>query len=129
VSEAAAATGFPERVRIALKDESLHLALGRATAQLATRRGAAFASLEEPDLLRDHARRVKLALLRDLADQLVRFEERLRANGVTVHWAPTAQDANRIIVEIARSRGVKLAVKSKSRTPTGSSWRSPARAG
>lgn len=105
---------FPERARAAIRDQGLHVALGRATAQLGTRRQAAFASLEDADRVRDLARRAKLEMLRDLASHLQRFEERLIANGVQVHWAETAEDANRIVVEIARRASVKRIVKGKS---------------
>jgi L-lactate dehydrogenase complex protein LldF len=105
---------FPERARAALKDSGLHVALERATAQLGARRSTALASLPDADLVRDVARRAKMDLLRDLAGSLERFEEKLVANGVQVHWAETAADANRIVVEIARRRGVRRIVKGKS---------------
>ena len=105
---------FPERARVALGNHNLHVALDRATAQLGSRRGAAFASLPDADSVRDIARRAKMATLRDLAGHLQRFEERLEANGVHVHWAETGEDANRIVVEIAARCGVKRAVKAKS---------------
>jgi L-lactate dehydrogenase complex protein LldF len=105
---------FATRVREALADEGLHVALGRATAQLGSRRAAAFGSLEEGELVRDRARRAKLELLRDLAGNLERFEERLTANGARVHWAATGADANRIVLEIAKTAGVRRIVKAKS---------------
>jgi L-lactate dehydrogenase complex protein LldF len=105
---------FTDRVSTALADRNLQVALGRATAQLGARRGPAFASLPNADLVRDVARRSKMETLADLAGNLQRFEERLRANGVNVHWAETGADANRIVLEIARRRGVKRVVKGKS---------------
>ncbi len=109
-----AAAPFPERVRAALGDRQLHVALERATAQLASRRATALSSLDDADLVRDRAREAKMTVLRDLAAHLERFEERLRANGVQVHWAETGDDANRIVVDIARGRGLARAVKGKS---------------
>ncbi|PYQ12394.1 MAG: iron-sulfur cluster-binding protein [Acidobacteria bacterium] len=105
---------FVERVRSALGDERLHVALGRATEALRSRRASAFASLEDSDRVRDLARKAKLEVLADLASQLQRFEERLVANGVEVHWAETGEEANRLVLEIARRHGVKRIVKSKS---------------
>ncbi len=105
---------FPVRVREALGDERLHVALDRATAQLASRRSSALSSLEGADAVRDSVRRAKMEVLRDLAGHLERFEARLLANGCEVHWAEDAEAARRIILGIARDRGLKRAVKSKS---------------
>lgn len=105
---------FPLRVRSALGNERLHVALGRATEALRSRRSAALGSLEGFDDVRDLARKIKMELLADLSSHLQRFEERLVANGAQVHWAETGADANRIVAEIAKSHGVRRIVKSKS---------------
>jgi L-lactate dehydrogenase complex protein LldF len=105
---------FPLRIRRALDDPNLGAALGRMSALLRERRGHAFASLADADAIRDHARKAKFDALRDLPAQLETFEARLQANGVQVHWAETAADANRIVVEIARQHGVRLVAKGKS---------------
>ena len=105
---------FLDRAETALKDEELKTALGRATERLGSRRSASLASLENSDMIRDMARRAKMGLLTDLAGNLETFEKNLIRNGVQVHWAEDGKAANRIMVEIARSRGCKRAVKSKS---------------
>jgi L-lactate dehydrogenase complex protein LldF len=105
---------FPARVRTALGDARLHVALDRATAQLASRRSSALSSLEGSDAVRDSVRRAKMDVLGDLAGHLERFEARLLANGCRVHWAEDGPAARRIVLGIARERGLKRAVKSKS---------------
>lgn len=105
---------FLERVETALRDEELKTALGRATDRLASRRSASLDSLEDSDMIRDMARRAKMGLLKDLAGNLETFEKNLIANGVKVHWAEDGKAANRIVIEIARDRNCKRAVKSKS---------------
>ncbi len=105
---------FLDRVETALRDDSLKTALGRATERLGSRRSTALASLEDSDLVRDMARRAKMGLLRDLAGNLEIFEKNLIKNGVHVHWAEDGAQANRIVADIARQRGCKRAVKSKS---------------
>jgi len=105
---------FSERVRTAAGQYTLQVALGRATGQLGAQRAAAFSSLDHSDLIRDGARAVKMTLLRDLGRHLSRFEERLIANGVHVHWAETADAANQIIVDIATRRHAKRILKAKS---------------
>jgi L-lactate dehydrogenase complex protein LldF len=110
----AAPLSFPVRVRGALADQNLHVALDRATTALGSRRGPAFASLPEAELVRDVVRRAKMESLADLAGNLRRFEEKLTQNGVQVHWAETGKDANRIVLDIAARLGVKRVVKGKS---------------
>jgi L-lactate dehydrogenase complex protein LldF len=105
---------FAERVRAAVGDAHLHEAIDRATGQLQARRGAAFASLEAADLVRDHARAAKLEVLARLDTMLEQFEANARANGIAVHWARDAEEAQRLVVEIARAAGCRRAVKAKS---------------
>lgn len=105
---------FQERVRAAVGDAHLHEAIDRATGQLQARRGAAFASLEAADLVRDHARAAKLDVLAHLDVALATFESNARANGIEVHWARDAEEAQRLVVAIARAAGCRRAVKAKS---------------
>jgi L-lactate dehydrogenase complex protein LldF len=112
--DSAGAGTFAERVRRAVADEHLHEAIGRATGQLRSRRDAAFASLEHADLVRDRARHAKLRALARLDEMLKTFETNCIRNGIQVHWARDGGEACRIVAEIARSRGLRRAVKAKS---------------
>ena len=105
---------FPLRVHRSLADPKLSGALLNVSAQLSTRRALAFHSLPDSDAVRDRARQVRLDTLRDLATHLERFEANLQSNGVTVHWAETAADANRIVRQIASTHRVRLVAKAKS---------------
>lgn len=105
---------FQERVHEAMGNKNLRIALDRATEQLGDRRKNAFHTLDNSDLIRDISRQAKMDLLRDLSGNLQRFERALETNGTQVHWAENGPQANRIIVEIAKERGVKHIVKSKS---------------
>ena len=109
-----APTPFTARVRRAVRDGHLHEAIGRATGQLEARRGAAFASLEQAELVRDRARHARLHALGRLDAMLETFERRLTENGVRVHWARDADEACRIVARLARERGLRRAVKAKS---------------
>lgn len=105
---------FDTRASAALRDEVLHVALGRATAQLGSRRGTAFGSLPDAERTRDMARAAKMDTLRSLSTHLERFESALTANGAHVHWAETGHDANDIVIRIARDAGVRRIAKGKS---------------
>jgi L-lactate dehydrogenase complex protein LldF len=105
---------FAERARDALGDARLRIALDRVTGALGSRRESAFASLDHSEQVRDAARAARLTAVADLADHLERFEARLKSNGAHVHWAETADAANRIVADIATRSGARRAVKSKS---------------
>ena len=105
---------FSERVAGALADSHLRAALDNATRQLGSRRILALASLDNADTVRDQARAARLNALAHLPEFLERFEAKLVANGAHVHWAETPQEANRIIVEVAKQTSTRCAVKSKS---------------
>lgn len=64
--------------------------------------------------LRQVAHEIKRHSLAHLADYLRQFESAASRNGTHVHWAATADDANRIISSIARKNGITRVVKAKS---------------
>ena len=107
-------TAFVERAEGALADAQLQLALSRATGTLGSRRASAFESLENADAVRDAARAARMNAIANLSGLLERFESKLIANGAQVHWAETSEQANHIVVDIARRTRTKRAVKSKS---------------
>ena len=105
---------FPAAAREALADERLRGNLDRATRTIRARRAAAVAELPDFEELREQARRMKDDALGRLDELLARFEAAAVAAGAQVHHAADAAAANRIVVDIARSNGVKELVKMKS---------------
>ncbi len=63
---------------------------------------------------RQTAHDVKAYTLAHLDELLVEFTDKLAAKGVTVLWAKDADEANHIIINIARENNVKTIVKGKS---------------
>ena len=63
---------------------------------------------------RAHAAGIKWEVVNHLDRYLEQFESNLVKNGAQVHWAEDAAEAKAIILEIARSHGVRTVVKSKS---------------
>ena len=109
------ATGdFRLRAEAALRDPRLQLALSRATTRFIGLRKGAFADLPDGEALRDRAAAGKAEATRHLDRYLARFVAAATAAGCTVHAAADAAAARRIILEIARTRGVRRIVKSKS---------------
>jgi L-lactate dehydrogenase complex protein LldF len=80
----------------------------------AEKRAAAVAQLDIFEALRDAAKEIRDRGLENLDAYLIKFEEAASARGTVVHWAETAEDVNRIVIEIAQANGVKKIVKSKS---------------
>jgi L-lactate dehydrogenase complex protein LldF len=107
---------FVEAVDHALGDNQLQSAMARLTSTLlaANRRG--YAALADSDRLRDHAKRIKEHTLAHLDQYLEQLEASVQKAGGHVHWAGTAEEARRIVVDIARASNCSRAVKSKSMT-------------
>jgi L-lactate dehydrogenase complex protein LldF len=105
---------FHQRIRLALGDETLRGALTRACVRYVTNRTHAIGGLPDADALRDYARQVRAHTLARLDHYLAQFAEAVEAAGGQVHWARDAAEARQIILDLAHSHGVKLAVKSKS---------------
>lgn len=70
--------------------------------------------IAEWEELRNLASAIKEHTLTHLSDYLEEFERNAIRNGVVVHWAKDAEEHNRIVYEILRSRNARLLVKSKS---------------
>ncbi len=104
---------YRARVQAALEDRRLKIALTRATSRMSGQRTAAMTAVDG-QRLRDQVRQMKEYTLRHLPDLLERLESHLLANGAQVHWAFDAEEARRIILEIARKANVQSVVKAKS---------------
>jgi len=100
----------------ALTDEVLQAALIRLTGTLMVGNRRGYAALADSDGLRDHAKRVKEHTLAHLDRYLEQLETAVHKLGGHVHWAATAEDARRIVRDIAQRAGCQRAVKSKSMT-------------
>ena len=105
---------FKDNVRAALADRQLQRALSEVAPGLAARRGAARAGLPEFEALRERGRDIKNHTLAHLDLYLEAFEEKATAAGSKVHFAPTAEDARRIIAGICREAGARVVTKGKS---------------
>ena len=107
---------FAGAARQALANAPLQAALTRLTDTLMAGNRRGFAALPDSDRLRDHAKQIKEHTLAHLDRYLEQLEASVKQRGGHVHWAATAADARRIIVNIARTSNCRRAVKSKSMT-------------
>ena len=105
---------FHRRVSAAVVDLRLRHAVEDATNRLDTGRQREMALLQDADALRDRARQIRAHTIATLDRYLARFADAAERQGTHVFWADTAADANRYVTDLARARGIRLAVKSKS---------------
>ncbi|MCB0212020.1 MAG: lactate utilization protein, partial [Anaerolineae bacterium] len=105
---------FYDRVEDALHNRQLQTALTISTSRFTNGRKVALQALPEADALRDHARRIRAHTIAHLDRYLGQFADSVERAGGQVHWAETADEANRIVAKLAQERNVKNVVKSKS---------------
>ena len=105
---------FPGRAFAALRNPDLQAAMGRAKGGFIDKRRLAIEGLPEFDTLREAGKEIKEHTLSHLDYYLERFEERVRASGGTVHWAASAGDACRIVVDLCRNAEARRVTKGKS---------------
>ncbi len=108
------AHAFKDNVEHALVDDNLQQSLALLKVGFSERRRQAVERLPEFEALRDRARDIKNHALAHLDFYLETFEAKVLALGGHVHWAPTAEDARRIILDICREAGARTVAKSKS---------------
>ena len=109
---------FGRIINNTLADPHLQKAVYTATGRLMSHRRAAIAPDLLPDYqeLREQARLVKLHTIENLDWYLEQFERNVTAHGGHVHWCRNAEEVAETVLGIAKPRGVKLVVKSKSMT-------------
>lgn len=107
---------YIEATRVAVRNAQLQAAVAVSARNSDRKRletMSAFGRLHA-EQMRHQAAEAKRRALRNLPDLLERVEMTMQANGFHVLWAEDAQEACRLVLDIARERGVKRVVKSKS---------------
>ena len=105
---------FKANSRAALADAQLQKALGNVRAGFIDKRLKAIDALPEFEALRDRARDIKNHAIENLDLYLEAYEAKVTASGGHVHWAETAEDARRIVLDICRKAGARSVTKGKS---------------
>lgn len=108
------AHNFKTAAKGAISDPNLQQALGNLENGFVAARARAAAGLDEFEALRDEAVELKNHILANLDYYLARFEERVVAQGGTVHFCATAEEARQTILGLCRDNGAKTVTKGKS---------------
>jgi L-lactate dehydrogenase complex protein LldF len=110
----AAPLTFHRRVEDALGNPALRRAVQYTALRVLDSRSAAISGLDQSDAVRDRARAIRAMTLGRLDHYLEAFVDAIEARGGHAFFAPTGEEAVRYVCDLARDRGVKMAVKSKS---------------
>ena len=105
---------FPEAAHKSLANAQLRHNLGNATRTIRGKRAAVVDEVVDWEELREAGRQLKVHTMAHLPEYLVQLEQAVKARGGIVHWARDAAEANRIAIDLIRSRGVDEVVKVKS---------------
>ena len=105
---------FPEAAHKTLANTQMRRNLGHATRTIRAKRGQRVAEMPDWEDLRDAAEAIKFEVESRLPELLEEFERNVTARGGIVHWARDKHEANRIIADIIKSKGVDEVVKIKS---------------
>jgi L-lactate dehydrogenase complex protein LldF len=97
-----------------LADAHLQEAYRSSTLRLYTHRLEAISEVPGWERLRERAQALKHEVMEHLDYYLEQFADNLERRGGKVHWAATAEDACRIVLEIAQQCGAREVVKGKS---------------
>ena len=98
-----------------LENDYLRTALDKFAIAYKESRGKAFAGFDVVQLI-DEIAQMKDDVLLNLDQLYEQFKTKAEAGGVTVHYAKDADEANRIIIDIARAGNCERIAKSKSMT-------------
>src|SRR5262249_30640856 len=109
-------TSFQEAAHAALADSQLRHNLRNATTTIREKRARVVAEVADWEELREAGRAIKADAMARLDELLVQFEEAVQAAGGLVHWARDADEANEIVLRVARDHGADEVVKVKSLT-------------
>jgi L-lactate dehydrogenase complex protein LldF len=107
---------FQEAAKGALDDSQLRRNLGKVTQTIRAKRLTAVEELPDWEALREAGRALKARVLRHLDTYLLELEASVTRAGGRVHWASTAEDANRIVTALVKKHGANEVIKVKSMT-------------
>jgi L-lactate dehydrogenase complex protein LldF len=109
-----AAKDFKARSKAVLDNEGQRKNFRGAMDFLQAKRRSQFSDDDELQGLRNLGQAIRQYSLANLPRLLTQLEANLTANGVTVHWAENADDANAIALDIARRVNARHIIKGKS---------------
>ena len=110
--------GFDKKIHQTLADANLQLAIYTATGRLKDKRSESFAAAAMPDYqeLRTQANALKKHAIENLDHYLEEFERNVESHGGKVVYCKDGTEVSDFVLGLAKERGARLIVKSKSMT-------------
>ena len=105
---------FKQTASVKLNDQVLQNAMKKSRGKFVDGRAKSMLDLDNLEDIRTAAAAIRDHTLANLDAYLLEFENNAVRRGALVHWAETADEANRIVVDIARQNNVRKVAKSKS---------------
>jgi len=105
---------FHAQAKQALEDSQLRANFRGAMDYLRDKRQTAFSDPDEERRIREIAQAIRQRCLSKLPQLLEQLEANCQQNGIQVHWAETAEQANQAIAEIAQRHQASMIIKGKS---------------
>ncbi|MGD9290060.1 MAG: LutB/LldF family L-lactate oxidation iron-sulfur protein [Desulfobacterales bacterium] len=105
---------FEKNVSRALNDTQLIKNIKAAMGTLVSKRKTIFVDETETEQLRTLGNALKRKALSKLPQLLEQLERQCTQNGIKVHWAETASEANHQVLDIMKAHGATRLVKGKS---------------
>ncbi|WP_407333129.1 LutB/LldF family L-lactate oxidation iron-sulfur protein [Enterovibrio sp. 27052020O] len=105
---------FHQQAKEALADKELRQNFRGAMDYLRGKRRDAFPDAAEEKAVRDRAEAIRQRCLSKLPELLEKLESQCQRNGIQVHWAQNADEANALFSSLAAKHHAKLMVKGKS---------------
>ncbi|MBL8513580.1 MAG: iron-sulfur cluster-binding protein [Betaproteobacteria bacterium] len=105
---------FKQTASDKLNDAVLQNAMKKAKGKFVDGRAKGVAEVDNWEAIRTYAAQMRDRVIANLDAYLIEFETNATRRGAHVHWAENAEQANAIVVEIARQHNVKTVTKSKS---------------
>ena len=105
---------FKQRIDVALNNPQIRQNFRHAMDGMMSKRASLFKDDVELQNLRSQDSLIRTNALAKLPELLEQLEDNLTANGIVVHWAENANQANQITLDILNSKNAKTVVKGKS---------------
>ncbi|MEX3566790.1 lactate utilization protein B [Micrococcus endophyticus] len=107
-------TPFPAAAREQLGNAQMRANIRHATHTIRGKRARVVEELPDWQALRQAGSALKQRTMARLPELLAQLEENVTARGGVVHWARDAAEANRIVTDLVKAKGVDEVIKVKS---------------
>ncbi|KXJ53711.1 lactate utilization protein B [Neptuniibacter pectenicola] len=105
---------FYQNVKDALAQPDLKMIIRRTTDKAEAKRAEAIANFPGFENARKQGQKVKDHTIKYMDHYLAEFEKNALAQGTIIHWASTAEEASKIVLDICRQHEAKKVTRSKS---------------